>query len=196
MHGVPYLEHLSYLGIFLAMATSGYVVPLPEEAILLGAGFLIAQGVVNPWFTLLAGILGAITGDTFLYTLCHHGSRFAERLKGRVEHSHARWYEKWLESNTGLAVFCMRFIPGMRFLSPVIAGIARVKWRTFFTWNCLAAITFVPIVMGLGYIFSDNIRYALRTALVVRHAVVEVVVWVVGIFVFLWFMDWLFKRVS
>lgn len=167
---IAYLEHLSYLGVFLAMATTGYLVPLPEEVILLVGGFLIASHVSNLWVMLVVSILGGIAGDTFMYYISHHGSKFAQKLKLKVEKGKFGRYTKWFRHNAPRAIFLTRFIPGMRFLSPVMSGILNIPSRTFIFYDALAALIFIPLVTAIGYFFHNEIDGTLAWFIFLRHS--------------------------
>lgn len=167
---IQFVEHLSYLGVFLAMATTGYLVPLPEEIILLVGGFLIASGVADPSVMVLVSFLGAITGDTFIYYICHHGGRFAHKLRSRVEEGTFSKYICWFKKNKREAIFVTRFILGMRFLSPVISGLLNIPWHIFIIYNSLAALIFVPLIISFGYFFHTHIHDLVAFASSIRHA--------------------------
>ncbi len=194
MDSVAFIEHLSYLGVFAAMATSGYIVPLPEEIILLVGGYLIAGHIVNPYAMIAVSILGAIAGDTFIYYICHRGSRFALKLRARAEKKFHR-YIGWFRAHEGKAIFTTRFILGMRFISPVISGLLNVPWYTFVFYNSLAALIFVPLVSAIGYFFHDHIDRALSLTMVLKHNVTLIIIVLVLGTVSLAFINRLVKKV-
>ena len=55
-----YLEQLSYVGLFLFVVFSGYLIPIPEEIMLLLLGYIAGVGIINIYTALAAGILGVL----------------------------------------------------------------------------------------------------------------------------------------
>lgn len=163
------LEQLSYAGIFLAVAFSGYLIPIPEELVLLGGGFLAAEGFSNIFLILAVCILGAVAGDTMVYYLAGHGSRFTKKYHERVEKTHAGWYLEHLRSKPFLTIFCSRFIVGMRVLNPLVSGLTGVSWRTFVGATLLSACIYVPIIVSIGWVFHAQIYNVIILAQSIRQ---------------------------
>src|SRR5882757_1187899 len=67
----------SYLGFFIFIAATGCGLPIPEEAAIVVAGVLSAQGQLNVWVAFAACLGGAIVGDSFMYAI---GYRWGHRL--------------------------------------------------------------------------------------------------------------------
>jgi membrane protein DedA with SNARE-associated domain len=174
MNGLAYVEHLSYIGVFFTVAFSGYAIPIPEELILIFGGYLIAMGISNAFIMLAVSILGAIVGDSFIYYLSGHGSRFTHKYHDRVEKSHAGWYIRHMKNNPFWTIFFSRFIVGVRFLNPLVSGLLKVRWRTFLSATALSAAIYIPIIIFLGYFFSSEIETVVRVAESVRHLLILV----------------------
>ncbi len=164
IYGLSYVQNLSYVGMFFAVAFSGYVIPIPEELILILGGFLAAQGISDPFLLALVSILGAITGDSIIFYLSGHGSRFTKKYHERVEKTHVGWYMRHMRNNTGITIFCSRFIVGMRFLNPLVSGLMKVSWKTFVLATSLSAVIYIPFVIWLGYYFHRQIHLLLHIA--------------------------------
>jgi membrane protein DedA with SNARE-associated domain len=166
---VQNLEHLSYIGIFLGVAFSGYLIPIPEELVLLAGGFLIAQGILNPFLVVGLSVLGALTGDSIVYYLAGHGSRFTQKYHKDVEKTHAGWYLRHLKRRPFITIFFSRFIVGMRALNPLISGLVGIRWRIFATATFLSALIYIPIIIGLGWFFHAQIMTAIIFAQSIRE---------------------------
>jgi membrane protein DedA with SNARE-associated domain len=164
------LEQLSYAGIFLGVMLSGYVIPVPEELVLLVGGYLAAQHLLFLPFVMLVGLAGALAGDGVLYYLAGHGSHFAKKYHKEAEKTaHAGWYLKRLRRSPFLTIFFSRFILGMRALNPLISGLTGVRWRTFFPASALSAAIYVPFIIGLGWLFNSQISSLIAAAESLRH---------------------------
>jgi membrane protein DedA with SNARE-associated domain len=171
IQNLGYLEHVSYLGIFFAVAFSGYAIPVPEELVLILAGYLAAEHIIHLPIVVAVGILGAICGDNLIFYLSGHGSRFTQKYHDRVEKTHAGWYTRHVRDNTFNTVFISRFLVGMRFLNPLVSGLLRVRWKTFVTATALSAAIYIPFVVLVGYYFHDQIGIVVKIAESVRHLI-------------------------
>jgi membrane protein DedA with SNARE-associated domain len=169
---LSYVEHLSYIGLFLAVACSGYVIPIPEEIVLILAGYLAAEGIVHLPIIIIVAVLGAVCGDTLIYYLSGHGSRFTKKYHSRVEKTHVGWYIRHMKKNTAQTIFFSRFIVGMRFLNPLVSGLLRVPTDVFVLATALSASIYIPIIIFLGYYFSNQIEIVLHIAESIRHYII------------------------
>ena len=81
---IDYSTHLSYLLIFIFPALGGHLIPIPEEVVLLLAGYLAGEAVNNVYLTTLVAFLGVIAGDNVLFWLSRHGNHTVDRLKQKL----------------------------------------------------------------------------------------------------------------
>jgi membrane protein DedA with SNARE-associated domain len=155
---LAYVSHLSYFGFFFAVALSGYLIPIPEEIVLVLAGYLAATHVIHLSLVILACVLGAIFGDSLIYYLSGHGSRFTKKYHKKVEDSHAGWYIRHMKENPRLTIFFSRFIIGMRFLNPLVSGLLKVPYDEFIIPTALSAAIYIPAIILLGFFFNSKIQ--------------------------------------
>ncbi len=189
IYGLSYVQHLSYIGIFVAVAASGYLIPIPEEIILILGGYLAAEHLSHLPLIMLASVLGAIAGDSVIYYLSGHGSRFTHKYHARVEASHVGWYIRHMRENPMRTIFFSRLIIGMRFLNPLVSGLLRVPWRKFLTATALSACVYIPIVIMLGFIFHTQINFVLHIAYSIRRFVVALIAVGSAALIILFFRD-------
>ncbi len=168
---VQSLAQLSYAGIFLAVAFSGYLIPVPEELVLLAGGFLAAEHILFLPLVALTGIAGAVCGDNLIYYLAGHGTRFTQKYHASVEKTHAGWYVRHMRQAPFRTVFFSRFIIGLRALSPLISGLVEIRWRIFFGASFVSAAIYIPIIIGIGWFFHDQIFELLVLAKSIREIV-------------------------
>jgi len=190
-YGIQYVENLSYLGIFLAMMFSGYIIPLPEEIILLLAGYLSASGISNVYTVTLAATAGALMGDFIIYSLSYHGTVFAKKLRGSTKKKRFGWYTGLMQRHTGLVIFFSRFLVGLRIFNPLVSGFMRIKFRTFAIYSTLSALIYIPFIIYIGNHFASDINPLLRVILSIRHFVVF---WGIT-FICLYLLLWVHKKV-
>jgi len=127
------------------------------ESVVIAAGFLAHQHVMNPWYVFLAAFAGSITGDQALFFVGRHfaGSRLAQRQMARP--IFARILER-IHSNEVLFILSFRFIYGVRTISPIALGIARVNPFLYAALNIASAAVWAAIMTSAGYLFGQTIE--------------------------------------
>ena len=128
--------------------------PVPEEAVLMVAGFLAWKGELRLPIVLAIGVVSAVAGDNLGYWFGRMFGReaierYGHRLfltSGRVE-----LIEDFVARRGVLAVFVARFLPGLRFLAGPLAGTLGLPFIHFLTANTLGAAIYVPCAVGVGY---------------------------------------------
>lgn len=173
------IGHWGYPAIFLAVILGNIGIPVPEEAILMLAGYLVWKGELWLPAVLVIGVLSAVAGDNIGYWI---GRRYGQAV--------IRRYREWLFVTTDkfdsaqrlvtrygpLGVFCARFLPGLRFMAGPLAGTAGLPFLPFFTANILGAAIYVPVtvVLGLsiGYGLGGYVEKLQTVAGKVEHLVV------------------------
>ena len=143
-----------YLAIVPAVVLGNAGVPIPEEAVLAVAGYLVWTGQLRLSFVLVVGILSAVAGDALGY--------WAGRRYGRlmVERYHERpgarprglvMVRRLVDRYGPLAVFAARFVPGVRAMAGPLAGASGVRFLPFLAANVLGAAIYVPLAVIFGY---------------------------------------------
>lgn len=151
---------LIYFLLFLLLLLCGLGFPFAEEPVLLAGGVLVSFGVLNPLLMLLSTFLGVIVSDLLLLWL---GRSLALRLatSGYL----VRWFprrqlacgETFFSRYGSTAIFLVRFLPGLRAPTFLLAGTMQMRLWRFLLIDTLAACLYVPMVCGLGYVFADHL---------------------------------------
>jgi membrane protein DedA with SNARE-associated domain len=166
------IAHFSYLGVFLFVALSGFIIPLPEEVTLLLVGYLSATGLLNSYLALAVCIIGILAGDNLLFFLSRKSKlKIIKKLNSKVKKKFSRHYLIILNRNIGKAVFLMRFMVGLRFFGPLLAGQSKAKWSVFQFYNLLAALIYVPLIFFLGYHFHSKLTLIVTEVEFARHLI-------------------------
>lgn len=166
-----YLTHASYLGIFFALAIAGYIVPLPEEAVLLLIGYLAASGFFNIKGAIIVGFLAILVGDCTVFILSRHGSPFVHRLINSVNKNLLEKCVDFMERHAWWTIFLLKFAVGLRFIGIILAGSLKVRPAVFFLAEVAALSIYVPLFMTAGYHFHDKFTALLTEVASIRHAI-------------------------
>jgi membrane protein DedA with SNARE-associated domain len=135
---------------------------LPGETALLVAGvFCNAKfGRLTLWVMIVVAVVAAIAGDNVGYEF---GKRFGPPLRrsrlGRWVGEH-RWaaVDGFLHRHGGKAILLGRLTAVLRALMPSMAGMSRMRYRTFFTWNAAGGLLWGSGCVLLGYAFASALN--------------------------------------
>jgi membrane protein DedA with SNARE-associated domain len=171
----------SYLGIFLFIASTGCGMPIPEEAAVVFAGVLSAQGHLHTGLAFAACLAGAIVGDSIMYGIGYRWGhriftshpRFAKLLASEADKEDQ--FQQAIENHSLKVMLLARFLVGVRAPVYVMTGVVRMPFRKFLLYDVISATIVVGVVFTLSYIFGDNVREW------VRHAEFTATVIVVGV---------------
>lgn len=137
---------------------------LPGDSLLFATGMLAAQhsNNLNIWLVILIMLVAAILGDSLNYSIGKKvGYRIVDfQIFGKqlvkseyIEKTH-HFYEKYGSKTIVIA----RFVPIIRTLAPFVAGIGRMNYATFITYNILGGILWVVGITLAGF-FLGNIPF-------------------------------------
>lgn len=148
--------------ITVIFAESGLMVGffLPGDSLLFVAGTLVQREVfhINIVVFIACLIFAAILGNSTGYLL---GRRFGRKL---FQKPNSRFFrqeyllraEEFYKKNGSKTIVLAMFVPIVRAFSPVVAGIAHMRYHTFLAFNVLGAVVWVSSLTLLGY-FAGNI---------------------------------------
>lgn len=177
----------TYLLLFLIifLETGLVVTPiLPGDSLLFAAGAFAATGSLNLFFLLVLLSLAAIAGDTLNYMIGRYvgpqvftkkNSRF---LKPEYIDKTQSFYDKYGSKTIVIA----RFVPIVRTFAPFVAGIGKMKYAVFISYNVIGGLAWIGICVLAGYLFGtipivkDNFTLVVLgiIALSILPAVIEV----------------------
>jgi membrane-associated protein len=169
------------LAALIVFAESGLLIGffLPGDSLLFVAGFLSSNAGRNvmPPLPVTAGVifLAAVIGDQVGYLFGRKvGPSLFDRPKSRlfnptnVARAHA-----FFERRGSVAIVLARFVPIVRTFTPIVAGVARMNYRTFVTFNLIGGFLWGVGVTTLGYFLGeiDFVKNNLEIAAVVIVAI-------------------------
>ena len=160
--------------IALVFAETGLLVGffLPGDSLLFTAGLLASQHKPGQPHLNLAVILvgctaAAIIGDQVGFTIGRTaGPRFRERPDSRIfKQEYGDRTEAFFDRHGPKTVLFARFVPVVRTFAPVLAGVGKMRRRTFVVFNVVGACLWVIGITLLGYLLGNAIGASIDTYL-------------------------------
>ncbi|MBS3163215.1 DedA family protein [Candidatus Woesearchaeota archaeon] len=150
---------LGYPGIFILMAMESMIFPIPSELVMPFAGFLAFEGKFSFLFVVIASSLGSLFGSLISYYIgAYGGDRFVRKF-GKyflLDISDLEKTEKWFDKRGGKTIFISRFIPVVRHLISIPAGIGKMDIKKFCLYTLLGATIWNTFLAYLGFLVGQN----------------------------------------
>lgn len=163
---ISFIEHFistfGAFGISILMAIESCNIPLPSEAILPFAGFLVSIGKLpNIHVAAIFGAFGCVLGSVPSYYIGYFGGRSFVEKYGKyffVSKKDLEYADKWVDKYGDWAFFLCRMLPVIRTFISLPAGILRARKRTFFTLTFLGSLVWSYILVWVGIKMGENFR--------------------------------------
>lgn len=166
-----------YLGLFfIIFAESGVLIGIffPGDSLLFTAGLLASQGYFEISWLITICFGAAVLGDSVGYTFGKRvGRNFFTRpdsfffKKERLEQARIFYL-----THGGKAIVLARFIPGIRTLAPILAGIGQMPYRNFVFYNLAGGGLWAIGVTLLGYYLGSILPGADKYLLLIVLAII------------------------
>jgi membrane-associated protein len=160
-----FITHLGWLAVAAVIyAESGLMVGffLPGDSLLFTAGFLAQQGIfsinihVFVFILFIAAALGNSTGYMFGHRV---GRRLFQRQDSRFfRQEYLVRAEEFYEKYGSKTIILAMFVPIVRTFTPIVAGISKMSYRKFVTFNLIGAALWTSSFTYLGYYAGTYIK--------------------------------------
>ncbi|ASS76271.1 hypothetical protein CIG75_15850 [Tumebacillus algifaecis] len=173
------LDQYGYVGLFGLLMLGIVGLPLPDETLLTFTGYQIAQGRMHFAGALLAAFLGSSLGITLSFLIGRLLGKSVVARFGRFLHlteERLLRVEHYMERFGGLALFFGYFVPGVRHLTALSAGVGQMKFRIFAPFAYLGALFWTVTFLLIGQLFSNQLNHLERMLYPYRFWVLVVVV--------------------
>lgn len=150
----------TYAILFLIIfCETGLVVTplLPGDSLLFAAGTFAALGALDAKALFVLLSVAAVAGDTVNYWI---GNKIGPKVftkedvrflnKKHLEHTH-RFYEKY----GGKTIIIARFVPIVRTFAPFVAGIGKMTYSKFLSYNVVGGVLWIALCVYAGYFFGN-----------------------------------------
>lgn len=164
------MENFGYIGIFLLIMVENIFPPIPSEVILLFGGFMTSVSKLTVIGVIISSTLGSLLGAIILYYVgkIFNKERLTKIVEGRIGkilHLNGDDIDKansWFNEKGLKTVFFCRFIPVLRSLISIPAGMNETKMSKFLIYTIIGSIIWNTVLTLLGYAFGSKWKSILK----------------------------------
>ncbi|MEM4259944.1 MAG: DedA family protein [Candidatus Woesearchaeota archaeon] len=141
------------------MALESMIFPLPSELVMPFAGFLVADGKMNFWLVALLSTIGTLLGSLISYFIGYRGGhRFVDKY-GKyflVDKHDLKITERYFKKSGEKTILISRFIPVVRHLISIPAGIGKMDLKKFSLYTVIGGGIWNIFLAWLGFLLGEN----------------------------------------
>lgn len=161
---IDVMNNFGYLGITVLIAIENVFPPIPSEVILTFGGFMTTYSKIKVIGVIISSIIGSIIGAIALYFIGRFLNkdrleRIVEGKIGTILHLKKKDIEKaniWFEKRGQYTVFFCRFIPIVRSLISIPAGMTKMKFVPFIILTTIGSAIWNSVLVYLGVITGSS----------------------------------------
>lgn len=174
---VAIIAATAYPGIFFLMVLESMVFPVPSEAVMPFAGFLIVDGQFTFTGVIIASTLGSIVGSLLSYAIGFYGgkpfiSRFGKYLL--LNNHHLEISENFFSRYGDITILIARFVPIVRHLISIPAGFGKMNLLKFSIFTIIGAGLWNAFLTWVGYTLKSNWAEVMKYSHVIDLVVIGV----------------------
>lgn len=203
-----YSAHMNYASITALMAVESSFIPFPSEVVIPPAAFVAGQPdsvlcttgnyPVDVLLIILFGTLGAMIGAIINYGLSVWLGRiviykFADSRLGHLcllSGEKIQRAEEYFREKGNVSTFVGRFIPGIRQLISIPAGLSRMHFGAFLWWTFLGAFIWNCILAVLGYVAAGQMNLIKEYS----HELSVAILILLGVVILYYLIRWIIKK--
>jgi membrane-associated protein len=156
---ISIIETAGYIGLFLVVfSETGILLGffLPGDSLLFTAGFLASTGMIDLKIVIILSFIAAVIGDGVGYYL---GKKYGPKIFTKsdsifLDKKHIERTEKYFKKYGGETIILARFLPVIRTIAPVMAGVGRIGYKRFFAYNVFGGLMWTILLPSMGYYFG------------------------------------------
>ena len=188
------MNQFGYIGVFLLIAIENIFPPIPSEVILLFGGFMTTYSELNIILMIIFATLGSLLGAIVLYYIGKILNK--ERLKKivsgkigkvlRLKNSDIDKADEWFDTKGNKTVFFCRFIPIVRSLISIPAGMSEMPMGKFLLYTTVGSLIWNTVLIVIGSIVGENWQSILNIFDTYSNIVLIllIIIFVVGVYLF------------
>ncbi len=161
---LSFMNQFGYIGILLLVALENIFPPIPSEIILTFGGFMTTYTKLNIIGVIIASTIGSVVGALVLYAIGHlfnkeHLIKIISGKLGKILHLKKQDIEKadqWFDTKGQKTVFICRFVPIVRSLISIPAGMSDMPLPRFLLYTLGGTIIWNSVLVILGSAVGEN----------------------------------------
>lgn len=193
---ITFMNKFGYLGIMLLIAIENIFPPIPSEIILCFGGFMTTTSNLTIVGVVIASTIGSVLGAIILYYIGRilNKDRLIKITSGkigkilRVKKSDIEMADKWFNKRGPATVFFCRFIPIVRSLISIPAGMSKMKFPLFLTLTTIGTLIWNTVLTIAGNIMGEN--WETVVSLIDKYSYIALIVFII---IFIGFIIYWFK---
>jgi membrane-associated protein len=152
------VDQYGYLAFFLAFSLGPFGIPVPNEITMITAGLIAETELLHPVVIYICIILGLVTAITAGFVIgAVFGSKVLSKVKNNRAHQQFVRAEMFFYKNGDIAICLAIFIPIVRYIVPIVAGMSGVKFKKFAMLAYTSSIVWTGIFFGFGHLFGEKL---------------------------------------
>lgn len=153
-----FISFIGYWGIFILMAMESMIFPVPSEAVMPFAGYLASSGSLNFILVIVIGTLGTIIGSLISYYIGLEGEHIIRKYHRMflLNEHHLESTKNFFNKYGPKTIFISRFIPVVRHLISIPAGMGRMNIKKFLLYTFLGGLIWNSILAYVGLKLGQN----------------------------------------
>jgi len=170
-----FMESAGYIAVYITMVMESMVFPIPSEAVMPFAGFLVAERKFSMVLVIIIGTLGSITGSLISYAIGYFGEVEFLKKHGKfflIDMDELKAAERFFGKYGDITIFVSRFIPVVRHLISLPAGFARMNLTKFIIFTVLGAGLWNSFLAYVGFALKSNWELVMKYSKIFDIAVV------------------------
>ena len=191
-------EQLDYFYVTLLMAVESSFIPFPSEIVVPPAAYMAADGNMNVVLVVVFATLGSLIGAVINYVLSYYVGRpivykFADSRLGHLcllSSEKVQRAEEYFREKGNVSTFVGRFIPGIRQLISIPAGLSRMHFGAFLWWTFLGAFIWNCILAVLGYVAAGQMDLIKEYS----HELSVAILILLGVVILYYLIRWIIKK--
>ncbi|MFI1990504.1 DedA family protein [Actinoplanes sp. NPDC020271] len=155
------IDRFGYLGIAAVVFVESFGIPAPGETVIIAGAALAGRGHLSIAAVAVTAFLAAVIGDSLGYLIGRRGGRRLVRRFGRyvrLTPERLERVEGFMTRQGARVVAVARFFEGLRQFNGIVAGLTRMRFPHFLTWNALGAALWVGVWSTAAYLAGDHIE--------------------------------------
>lgn len=183
-----------YVGVFLLIMIENFFPPIPSEVILLFGGFMTTYTKLSIFGMIVASTLGSLFGAIILYYIgkIFNKDRLKKIISGRLgkvlrlKVSDIDNADNWFDNKGNKTVFFCRFIPLVRSLISIPAGMSEMPAFKFLLYTLFGSLIWNTVLIIVGSVVGENWTKIVGILDTYSHTVVIIllIIFVVGVYFF------------